>query len=72
MRLADDLLPGAGAIAEYVYGQNTPELRRRIYYKYERRKDKDGWPVWKDGQEITSRKSLLDLHFTPKGKIQAA
>jgi hypothetical protein len=79
MKLADDLLPGAGAIADYVYGHDDPENRRKVYYQYEKvekaketKSEKDTWPLWKDGQEITSRKSLLDSHFQPKGKIQIA
>jgi hypothetical protein len=76
MKLADDLLPGAGAIADYVYGQDNAEHRRKIYYQYEKAKDAepedDVWPLWKSGQEICSRRSLLDRHFTPKGKIRAA
>jgi hypothetical protein len=79
MKLADDLLPGAAAIAEYVFGRTDPEHVRKVYYQHEKAekaKDavsrKDVWPLWKNGQEITSRKSLLDSHFQPKGKIQAA
>jgi hypothetical protein len=65
MSLTDDLLAGAGAIAKYVYGKNDKKHRRKVYYKFERQE----WPLWKDGQEITSRKSLLDQYFTPKAKV---
>jgi hypothetical protein len=61
LTLTDDLLAGAGAIAKYVYGKNDKVTRRKVYYKFERKE----WPLWKDGQEITSRKSLLDQYFTP-------
>jgi hypothetical protein len=67
-KLADDLLPGAGPIALYVYGQDDKKHRRKVYYKY----DRGDWPLWKDGQEITSRKSLLDNHFSLKSKTEAA
>jgi hypothetical protein len=76
MSLTDDLLAGAGAIAKYVYGKNDKKHRRKVYYKYERKelavskgRSGDEWPLWKDGQEITSRKSLLDQYFTPKAKV---
>jgi hypothetical protein len=62
--LTEDLLPGAGAIAKYVYGKNDKVHRRKVYYKFERQE----WPLWKDGQEITSRKSLLDQYFNPPKK----
>ena len=76
MTLADDLLPGAGPIAKYVFGHNNERTRRKVYYQYERtgkaETGEDVWPLWKNGQEITSRKSLLDSHFQPKGKTKAA
>jgi hypothetical protein len=69
--LTDDLLAGAGAIAKYVYGKNDKKHRRKVYYKYEQVEQEEcEWPLWKDGQEITSRKSLLDQHFNPpKAKV---
>ena len=77
MSLTDDLLAGAGAIAKYVYGKNDKKHRRKVYYKYEKAEKakeaesrEDVWPLWKDGQEITSRKSLLDQYFNPpKAKV---
>ena len=70
--LADDLLPGAKKNASYVYGVDDKRHQRKIYHKYETREKKDGWPLWKDGQDIVSRKSLLDQHFNPKPKMEAA
>jgi hypothetical protein len=35
MRLADDLLIGAGAIAKEVFGADTKRDRRRIYHLHE-------------------------------------
>jgi hypothetical protein len=79
-KLADDLLPKAGSIALYVLGADTRKNRRKVYYQYERaekakaeaKPEEDVWPLWKDGQEIQSRKSLLDNHFQPKRKTEAA
>jgi hypothetical protein len=80
MKLADDLLPKAGLIADYVFGHNDEKTRRKVYYQFEKAEraretesgKEDVWPLWKSGQEIVSRKSLLDSHFQPKSKKQVA
>jgi hypothetical protein len=77
--LTEDLLAGAGAIAKFVYGKNDKRTRRKVYYKYERKelaasegRAGEEWPLWKDGQEIISRKSLLDQYFNPPPKRKVA
>jgi hypothetical protein len=66
--LADDLLLGAKAIAIYVFGDGDKRHRRKIYHRHEKRE----WPIWKQGQDLASRKSLLSAHFDPANKIIAA
>jgi hypothetical protein len=58
--LTGDLLRGARAIAQYVYQENHDRARRRVYHKYYA----GGWPIWKDGADLISRKSLLNDYFT--------
>lgn len=50
---ADDILEGAGAIAEYLFG--TPELRRKVYYLAQTSK----LPVFRLGSVLCARKSVL-------------
>jgi hypothetical protein len=68
--LADDLLHGAAAIAHYVFKKKDRKHKRKVYYEYEMER----WPIWKDGDgvELISRKSLLNAHFNPPSKIEAA
>ena len=68
--LADDLLIGAGPIAQHVFKKRDKKHRRKIYYKFETKT----WPIWKDvnSAELISRKSLLNAHFRPPKKIEAA
>lgn len=58
--LADDLCNGADAIARFVYGEPSDEKaaesnRRKIYHAI----DKHGFPAFKLGGLITSRKSTI-------------
>jgi hypothetical protein len=57
--LADDLLRGARAIAKHVFKSDDDRTRRRVYHKQGK------WPIWKDGSDLMSRKSLLNEHFMP-------
>jgi hypothetical protein len=57
--LADDLLRGAGEIAFHVFKKRDRKHQRKVYHKAETKQ----WPVWKDGNELISRKSELDQHF---------
>lgn len=66
--LASDLLRGAGPIAKYVLREDTEKNRRKIYYKHEKRQ----LPIWKEGEELISRKSLLNQHYNPPPKTEAA
>ena len=61
--LAHDLLWGAGAIAEDLFGRNTKKNRRRVYHLH----SKGRLPTWKvgDSPEIICRKSLLRQTFNP-------
>jgi hypothetical protein len=60
-KLADDLLHGAGQIAEEVHGSNTKKNRRKIYHAHEKRY----LPIWNEGGELISRRSLLEKHYNP-------
>jgi hypothetical protein len=66
--LGDDLLRGAKAIAGYTLKKDDKPAQRAVYHKYET----GDWPIWKDGAGLVSRKSLLDRHFNPPSKIEAA
>ena len=55
--LSDDLLIGANAIADY-----TGERPRRVYHLTER-KEQTGFPFFKRGATIYSRKSWLDRYY---------
>jgi hypothetical protein len=66
--LAADLLRGAKAIAKHVYGKTDGHTQRRVYHKHQT----GDWPIWKDGSDLISRKSLLDAHFQPTTKSSVA
>jgi hypothetical protein len=66
--LADDLLRGAGQIANHVFKKKDHKHKRKVYHAYEMQR----WPIWKDGAELISRKSLLNQHFNPPTRIEAA
>jgi hypothetical protein len=66
--LAHDLLWGAGAIAEELFGRNSEKTRRKTYYLHEAGK----LPTWKNAGEIISRRSLLRQHFQAPQRITAA
>ena len=53
-RLADDLLRGAEAIAEYVYGDPTD--RRKIYHLAETSR----FPIFRLGSVLCARKSKIE------------
>jgi hypothetical protein len=55
--LADDVLDGAEAIAEFLFGDRTK--RRRVYDLVERRE----LPVFRLGSNIHARKSTLLAHI---------
>ncbi|MCP3468539.1 DNA-binding protein [Bradyrhizobium sp. CCGUVB23] len=57
-KLADDILEGADAIAEFLFGTNDAERdrnRRKVYYLAERSK----LPVFRFGSMLCARKSVL-------------
>ena len=66
--LADDLLLGAKAIARHVFKKADKQAQRRVYHKHHT----GAWPIWKDGADLVSRKSMLDAHFNPPVKTEAA
>ena len=65
--LASDLLWGAGEIAKELFGKNTKQTRRRVYYLHGRGQ----LPTWngpdspetKSRQIIISSRSKLQQHF---------
>jgi hypothetical protein len=68
--LAADLLWGAGAIAEDVFGEDTKKNRRKVYHLHETGR----LPTWRDGPTILSRRSLLRQRYAgPQvGTVKAA
>lgn len=66
--LANDLLRGAGAIAEEVLGSRSQKNRRRIYHMHQKRL----LPTWKEGNEITSTRSAIRQHYSEKQRAAAA
>jgi hypothetical protein len=71
--LANDLLFGAGQIAEDLFGADTKKTRRKVYHLH----GLGRLPTSKldKGPEIISRRSLLRDHFkapTRKNKAHAA
>jgi len=51
--LADDLLEGAGAIAEFMFGD--PKLRKKVYYL----RQSSRLPLFQIGTRLCARKSTL-------------
>ena len=58
--LADDLLVGAAAISEYVFG--TPDDRRKVY----RLAESGELPIFKLGATLCARKSRLNERISRK------
>lgn len=56
---APDLLRGAGEIAEFIYGRDTPANRRRIYNLGKTSKV----PLIKLGGNVAAKRSSLDRFF---------
>jgi len=61
--LADDLLRGAAAIAEFLYGD--PKLRRKVFHLAE----KCRIPIFRLGSQLCARKSVL-LDFMAQGEAR--
>ena len=57
-KLGDDLMRGAGALAEWLLGADTPKNRRSIYHWHETRQ----LPTFQIGAQICARKSTLRAH----------
>jgi len=53
MAVAEDLLLGAGPIAFFIYGENTPESRRNVY------RNPFGFSFFKHGNTIAALKSTI-------------
>jgi hypothetical protein len=56
--LADDLLTGADAIGEFLFGED-PGARRKVYHLTGEVKPEDRLPVFKMGAILCARKSTL-------------
>lgn len=56
-----DMIRGAEAIAEYVYGD--PDLKPRIYDLYRRVRYPHRFPIYKLGGELVARRSEIDAWF---------
>jgi len=67
-KLHEDVLWGAGRIALELYGRDTKKNRRKVYYQHAKRRI----PTWKSGEEIVTRRSLLQEHFNPPTVPEAA
>lgn len=61
--LANDLLEGADAIAEYLYGSRT--LRRKIYHLAQKSK----LPLFRLGSVLCARKSVLMNYILGQERI---
>lgn len=55
LALADDLMTGAPAIAEFMFGTDTETNRRRVYHAA----DKLGLPTFKLGGTVCARRSTI-------------
>lgn len=56
--LADDLLEGAGQIAEFIYGADTPITRRKVFYLASEAPPADRPPIFRLGRvKLALRKS---------------
>jgi hypothetical protein len=60
--LASDILRGATAIAEEVFGSRSIKSRRKIYHLHARR----ALPTWIEGNQIVSTRSALRQHYATK------
>jgi hypothetical protein len=60
--LVGDILEGAAAIAQFLYGRSGPKERRRIYWLVE----SNALPVFYLGQIICARRSTLMREFTQR------
>jgi hypothetical protein len=66
MKTDRDLIIGAGPIAEAVFGQNTPTLRRRIYDNSLK------LPVFRSGTMLCARRSAIAAMFDQREKAAVA
>jgi hypothetical protein len=67
--LANEILRGAGKIAQYLHGRDNAKNRRAVYRAHE----KGHIPTWKEGDVIITTKTALRAHYAcPPPKIQAA
>lgn len=53
--LAQDLMSGAGAIAQFMFGDNAEANRRKVYHAA----DKLGLPCFKIGGTLCARRSTI-------------
>jgi hypothetical protein len=60
--LADDVLRGAGEIAEHLLGSRSKKNRRKIYHMHARR----ALPTWVEGNTVVSTRSALERHYAAK------
>jgi hypothetical protein len=62
--LPEDILEGAGAIAEFLLGSSSPRHRRRVYYWAE----KCRLPHFRMGSMLLARKSTLKTFIADQEK----
>ncbi len=55
LRLSEDLMSGADAIAEFMFGDSSETNKRRVYHA----KDKLGAPMFKLGGTVCARRSTI-------------
>ena len=60
--LANDVLRGAGEIAEHLFGSRSKKNRRRVYHLHSRRV----LPTWIEGNSVISTRSALERHYETK------
>jgi hypothetical protein len=67
--IADDLIRGAAAIAEELFG-NDPRGRRRVYHLSSDTKGGDKLPVFRMGATICARRSTLRRWIAEREAVQ--
>lgn len=70
--LADDLLRGRRAIAEFYLGESTPEALRRITTLLNQAPQDQRLPHYREGGMPVTRKSWLTKHTADKAKYLPA
>lgn len=66
--LANDLLRGAGELAEELFDNRSQKFHRKVYHLHARRQI----PTWIEGNQIVSTRSALRQHYATKQEAAMA